>query len=147
MLTRSLSKLMLCSPTSMKSIACTKFSVVEGDSSAQLNYLLLIPDEILSRIFSHLPLADIGLLCLTGSSLLTNRVVAWINSSLCAKQVCMMLNRDMMCHQPQYYEMWVKRCKQFGLLCKRASMLSSTSSRLRLLADVYTKIEVVLSAK
>ena len=37
--------------------------------------------------------------------------------------------------------------KQFGLLCKRASMLCSTSSRLRLLADVHSKIEELLSTK
>ena len=143
MLTRSLSKLMLCSPTTTKSLA--RDASEEPCSSVLCNYLVLIPEEILSTIFSYLPLADIGQLCLTGSSLLTTRVVTWLTSSLCAKKVSMMLPRDMTGHQ--FYEVWVKECKQLGVLCKRASMLWSTSNRLELLARASIKMEEVVRVK
>ena len=97
MLTRSLSKLMLCSPTTTKSLA--RDASEEPCSPVLCNYLVLIPEEILSTIFSYLPLADIGQLCLTGSSLLTNRVVSWLTSSLCAKKMRMMLPKDTTGHQ------------------------------------------------
>ena len=46
-----------------------------------------------------------------------------------------------------FYEVWVKKCKGFGVLCKRASMLSSTTNRLRLLASAYTNVERVILAR
>lgn len=143
MLTRSLSKLRLGSPTTTKS--WMKESIEEERPSVIGNYLLLIPEEILFTIFSYLPLADIGQLCLTGSSLLTTRVVTWLNCNLCAKKVSMFLPRDLTGHE--FYEVWVKKCKHFGVLCKRATMLCSTSNRLKLLASVYINVESVVTAK
>ena len=143
MLTRSLSKLMLCSPTTTKS--WMKKSSEEERPLVIGNYLVLIPEEILFTIFSYLPLTDIGQLCLTGSSLLINRVVTWLNSSLCAKKVSMFLPRYMTGHQ--FYEVWVKKCQHFGVLCKRASMVCSTSNRLKLLASAYNKVERIVTSK
>ena len=69
MLTRSLSKLMLHSPTTTKLV----FMDTEASSGAtfQPNHLALIPDEVLSHIISFLSLTDIGMICLTGSSWLS----------------------------------------------------------------------------
>ena len=143
MLTRSLSKLILCSLNTTNS--WTKETSEEQRSPFIVNYLALIPEEILYTIFSYLPLADIGQLCLTGSSLLNTRVLTWINSTLCVKKVSMLLPLDMT--SQHFYEVWVKKCKGFGVLCKRASMLSSTTNRLRLLASAYTNVERVIFAR
>ena len=86
MLIRSLSRLMLDSPTTrrmMVSMDTEPFS----ELSLQPNHLLLIPDEVLSHIISFLSLGDIGMLCLTGSSSLRDRVVAWITTTSCSKKV------------------------------------------------------------
>ena len=143
MLTRSLSKLKLCSPNTTR--YWTKKTSEDQRSPFIVNYLVLIPEEILFTIFSYLPLADIGQLCLTGSSLLNTRVLTWINSTLCVKKVSMLLPLDMT--SQHFYEVWVKKCKGFGVLCKRASMLSSTTNRLRLLASAYTNVERVILAR
>ena len=144
MLTRSLSKLVLCSPDSAKSIFCNENALHDSKASVNRNYLVLIPDEVLFSIFSYLPVSDIGLLCITGSSQLIDRVVVWMNSSLCAKKVCTNLTRDLTCSQAEYYGAWVHACKQFGLLCKRATMLHNSGNRLRLLGSLYSRVEVML---
>ena len=119
MLTRSLSKLMLHSPTSTTRLVSMKTESSSGLSLDSLpNCLLLIPDEVLSHIISFLSLADIGMLCLTGSS------------SLKEMKDCR-----------TGYDEWIISCKQFGVLCKRASMLCSTSIRLRLLTSWFYKLE------
>ena len=147
MLTRSLSKLRLHSPTST-----TRLVSMETESSSGLsldslpNCLLLIPDEVLSHIISFLSLADIGMLCLTGSSSLRDRVVVWITTTSCAKKVILGLTKEMKDRQTGYDE-WIISCKQFGVLCKRASMLCSTSTRLRLLKSWYYKLEVLVCDK
>ena len=79
MLTRSLAKLMLDSPTNTKLVPLIKWSPPQ--QIIPTNYLLIIPDELLTRIFSFLPLSDIGMICLTGSSLLRDKVVAWITTT------------------------------------------------------------------
>ena len=91
MLTRSLSKLMLDSPTTSKLIH-------------QPNYLLMIPEELLAHI-SFVSLADIGVMCLTGSTRLKDRVVAWITTTSCCKKVMVSLTREMM-DQKAGYEEW-----------------------------------------
>ena len=132
MLTRSLSKLMLDSPTTSKLVH-------------QPNYLLSIPEELLAHIMSFLSLSDIGVMCLTGSNLLKDRMVAWITTTTCCKKVIGSLAKDMMDkHKQAGYEEWVRVCRQFGLLCKRASMLYSTSTRLRLLSSWYSKLECLV---
>ena len=147
MLTRSLSKLRLHSPTST-----TRLVSMETESSSGLslvahpNYLLLIPDEVLSHIISFLSMADTGMLCLTGSSSLRDRVVVWITTTSCAKKVILGLTMEMRDRQTGYDE-WIISCKQFGVLCKRASMLCSTSTRLGLLKSWYYKLEVLVCDK
>ena len=91
MLTRSLSKLMLHSPTTTKLV----FMDTEAFSGAtfQPNHLALLPDEVLSHIISFLSLTDIGMICLTGSSWLRDRMVAWINTTSCSRKVFMHLTR------------------------------------------------------
>ena len=96
MLTRSLSKLMLDSPTT------TKLIPVDTESSQctfQPNQLVLIHEEVLAHIISFLSLADIGIMCLTGSTLLKDRVVAWITTTSCCKKVTVSLTRELMDHQ------------------------------------------------
>jgi len=130
MLTRSLSKLMLDSPTSSKLVH-------------QPNFLLFIPEELLAHIISFLSLSDIGVMCLTGSTLLKDRVVAWITTTSCCKKVMVSLTKEMM-NQEAGYDEWVKVCRQFGLLCKRVSMLHSTSTRLKLLSSWYSRLECLV---
>ena len=79
-------------------------------------------------------------------SLLRDRMVAWINTTSCSRKVSMRLTSDMMDHQPGYEE-WVASCKQFGMLCKKASMLYSTSTRLRLLTSWFSKLECLVCSK
>merc|ERR1719154_595979 len=83
-------------------------------------------------------------MCLTGSSLLRDRVVGWITTTSCCKRVTSSLYREMMSQQAGYDEL-IRVCHQFGLLCKRASMLYSTSTRLRLLSSWYSKLECLVS--
>ena len=135
MLTRSLSKLMLTSPRTTKSVA--------KDSILLPNPLLLLPDEILAHIISFLSLSDIGMLCLTGSSLLRERVVAWISTNSCCKKVTSSLSKECMEHEEGFAE-WVAVCKEFGTLCKRVSMLSSTSKRLKILSSWFSKLECLV---
>ena len=49
-----------------------------------------------------------------------------------------------MMDQQAGYEEWVRVCRQFGLLCKRASMVYSTSNRLRLLSNWYSRLECLV---
>ena len=70
MVTRSISKLMLSCPKTTKSV--TKGTILVH------NPLDLLPDELLTHIISFLSLSDIGMLCLTGSSLLRERAMSWI---------------------------------------------------------------------
>ena len=133
MLTRSLSRLMLDSPTTRRMMV-SRDTKPFSEPSLQPNHLVLIPDEVLSHIISFLSMADIGVLCLTGSSILMNRVVAWIATISCSKKVIRTLAMELLDCQLGCDE-WIATCKQFGVLCKRASMLSSTSTRLRLLTN------------
>ena len=121
MLTRSLSQLMLSSPKSGAK-----------DTILLPNPLLLLPDELLAHIISFLSLSDIGMLCLTGSSLLRERVVAWISTNSWCKNMTSSLSKECMDNEKGFAE-WVSVCKQFGTLYKRVSMLSSTSKRLKML--------------
>ena len=91
MLTRSLSKLMLSSPRTTKSVA--------KDINPLPNPFLLLPDELLAHIISFLYLSDIGMLCLTGSSLLRERVVAWISTNSCCKKMMSSLSKECMDHE------------------------------------------------
>ena len=45
------------------------------------------------------------------------------------------------------YMEWVEVCRQYGLLCKRASILADTSSRLRLLSSRFNRLECLVCAK
>ena len=141
MLTRSLSKLMLDSPTNIKLVPVMKETT---HHFILPDYLLLIPEELLTRIFSFLSLSDIGMLCLTGSSSLRNRVMAWITTTSCCKKVTGSLTKEKIKQQAGYEE-WLRSNHQFGLLCKRASMLYSTSTRLMLLSSWYSRLEGVVS--
>ena len=147
MLTRSLSKLVLNSPTSTPRLVSMDTESYCGRSIvSRPNHLLLIPDEVLSHIISFLSMADIGILCLTGSSSLRDRVVVWITTTSLAKKVTMGLTRELANCQTGYDE-WITSCKQVGVLCKRASMLCSTSIRLRLLTSWFYKLEGLVCHK
>ena len=141
MLTRSLSKLMLDSPTNIKLVPVMKETT---HHFILPDYLLLIPEEILTHIFSFLSLSDIGMLCLTGSFSLRNRVMAWITTTSCCKKVTGSLTKEKIKQQAGYEE-WLRSNHQFGLLCKRASMLYSTSTRLMLLSSWYSRLECIVS--
>ena len=137
MLTRSLAKLMLDSPTNTKLVPLIKWSPPQ--QIIPTNYLLIIPDELLTRIFSFLPLSDIGMICLIGSSLLRDKVVAWITTTSCCKRIMGGVNRKMM-EQQAGYDNFIRVCHQFGMLCKRASMLYSTSTY-----SWYSRLERLVS--
>ena len=103
MLTRSLAKLMLDSPTSTKLVPIMMWSPPQ--QIIPINYFLLIPDELLTHIFSFLSLSDIGMNCLTGSSLLRDKVVAWITTTSCCKRIMGGVNRKIMAQQAGYEDL------------------------------------------
>ena len=90
-----------------------------------------------------LSLSDSGMTFLPGSSLLRERVVAWISTNSCCKKVTSSLSKECMNHEEGFAE-WVAVCKEFGTLCKRASMLSSTSKRLKMLSRWFSKLECLV---
>jgi len=136
---------MLDSPssTSTKLVYVTDLQVTKRPT--QPNYLLLIPDELLSYIFSFVSLDDIGMLCLTGSTLMRDRVVLWINSAACYKKLSTNLASTI--DTESAYDAWIAVCRQFGFLCKRASMLCNTTSRLTFLSNWYSKLESLALGK
>ena len=69
MLTRSIAQLRIQSPSSSSSVAL-----------APSTHLLQLPPELLHHIFSFLPLADCGQLCLT-SRAIRSHVLSWILST------------------------------------------------------------------
>ena len=110
------------------------------DIAIKPHYLVCIPDELFVHILSFLPMSDIGNLSLTGSYLLRDKVIAWIKSIYCHKQATITLSSDIGDHEQQYQE-WVGVCRQFGLLCKKASVLCSTSLSLSLLFSNFAGID------
>lgn len=116
-----------------------KFKLLLTSSSQLTNHLLLIPDEVLAHIFSFLSQSDIGTLCMTGSTDLTDRVRASINTTSFCNRIIVSLANNIA--EREGYHQWLELCRQFGLLCKRATMLCSTHVRLRLLYDWYSRLE------
>ena len=108
MITRSLAKLVICSPTPLS--PTLRPNLVHH----KLEYLILVPQEILAHLFSYLSLSDIGQLCLTGSPMLRDRVLIWINTVPCSRRIVDSLPDKL--DTEEGFQEWVRRCKQFGVL-------------------------------
>ena len=144
MLTRSLSKLFLQSPTGMLTI-----TTISSASSSQQCFSLIerspqlhnLPQEILVHILCHLSTSDVGNLCISGSLILRDKIISWIQSkSFCSwllKEVNFSPGQD----DEEETDKWIEISSQFGILAKRASMIYSTSMRLRLLSKWYERVE------
>jgi len=148
MLTRSLSKLMLQSPTGMLSLAFIKDpsrSQIIASLNEPRNHFLSLPQELLVLILKMLSISDIGNLCLCGSMELRDRIITWIQSRSFAKKVQGYLIKDEEDHEEESVDKWIEVNGQFGCLAKRASMIFSTSSRLRLLSKWYGNIEEIVA--
>ena len=116
MLTRSIARLRLCSPTA---------SLFPPPPST--TPLLLLPKEMLHHLLSFLPLSSCGQLCLT-SRPVREAVVAWVLSpaSLALLTTHLATTED----SEQRLEGWVAVCRQFGVFAKRATMLETSGVRL-----------------
>ena len=85
MLTRSMSKLLLQSPTGTPGLSFVSPSPSPGPgarlaSSPSLRGLDRLPQELLVTILSYLPLSDIGKLSLCGSMRIREQITSWINT-------------------------------------------------------------------
>ena len=116
-----------------------------GNTTLMYGHLLLLPKEQLHQIFSFLPVTDIGGLCQIGSTQLKDKVEDWISTIACCKQVSVNLTREMTCEEVCYH--LAGTCRQYGLLCKRASMLGDINTRLMKLSTWYSRLERFLCAK
>lgn len=147
MLTRSLSKLILQSPTGMLSLA-----YIQDPSRSQIiaslneprNHFLSLPQELLVHILNLLSISDIGNLCLSGSMELRDRIITWIQSRSFANKVRGYLLEDAGDREEECVDKWIEVNGQFGVLAKRASMIFTTSYRLRLLSKWYENIEEIV---
>ena len=120
MLTRSIAQLRICSPSPNCSMALTP--------STQL---LQLPPELLHHLFSFLPLADCGQLCLTSREI-RGHVLSWILSTKSISQLTesTVQERD----SEVRFCSWLEVCRQFGIFCKRADMTELPEKRV---AEVF----------
>ena len=86
MLTRSMAKLILQSPTGSLGLTFVSPSPSPGHcarlaSSPSLRGLDRLPQELLVTILSYLPLSDIGNLSLCGSMRIREQITSWMNTS------------------------------------------------------------------
>ena len=116
MLTRSIARLRLCSPTA------SPFPPPPSTTP-----LLLLPEEMLHHLLSFLPLSSCGQLCLT-SRPVREAVVAWVLSPACLALLTAHLATTE--DREQRLEGWVAVCRQFGVFAKRATMLETSGARL-----------------
>ena len=146
MLTRSLSKLLLQSPTGVLGI-----SYISQHNRAELhmNHVLPapslpnLPQEIFVFILSMLPLSDVGNLALCGSNDVRDKIITWIQSRAFHKKVERNLTFAPL-FEEEGVDKWIDMTGQFGLMSKRVSMIYSTSARLRLLSKWYERLEDII---
>ena len=86
MLTRSMSQLLLQSPTGFLGLSLVSPSPSPGPgaplaSSPSTPGLHRLPQELLVTILSYLPLSDIGNLSLCGSMRIREQITSWMNTS------------------------------------------------------------------
>jgi len=103
--------------------------------------LATLPAEMFDRILCLLPLSAVGNLCLTGSSPLRMRVLLWISSQQGCNRVCSFLDPQAVLAEEKL-DCWLPTFRSFGLLCKKASMVEGTGTRLRLLSDWHHKLDL-----
>lgn len=130
---------MLNSPPTVKVVPASSKSSVSDFAVQPLANLESLPNEIFYQILAALPLSDIGSLCLTGS-LLQSKVVSWIFSSACSRAVVGNMNYEEVINQVGY-EKWINCCRQFGSLCKKATILHGTCTRLQYFSSWYSKFQ------
>ena len=122
MLTRSIAKLRICSPST------SSLTALAPSSS---RHLLQLPPELLHHLFSFLPLADCGQLCLTSHEM-RGHVLSWILSTTSISQLTesTLQERD----SEVRFNNWLKLCRQAGIFCKRANMTEIPGRRV---AEVF----------
>lgn len=103
--------------------------------------LATLPVEMFERILCLLPLSAVGNLCLTGSPPLRLRVLLWISSQRGCNRVCSLLDPQTVLAEEKL-DCWLPTFRSFGLLCKKASMVEGTGTRLRLLFDWHHKLDL-----
>jgi len=72
-------------------------------------------------------------------------MISWINTVPCSRRIVDALPDEL--NTEEGYKEWVRKCKQFGVLCKKASMMRRTSCRLELLSKWFLTIESRLLRK
>ena len=85
------------------------------------------------------------MLSMLGSNILKDRVKAWISNIDCYKKVTSNLIKDM--EERAGYDEWARLCRQFGMLCKKATTLEVNGVRLRQFSNWFCKLENLVSAK
>jgi len=132
MLTRSIAQLRIQSPSSSSSVA-----LAPSTHLLQLppELLLQLPPELLHHIFSFLPLADCGQLCLT-SRAIRSHVLSWILSTKSISQLTESTTRERD-SEVRFYT-WLELCHKFGIFCKRANMTEQPRERV---AEVFAFYE------
>ena len=150
MVTRSLAKLMLLSPTGQLTVRYHPYPDGSNKShhpsvnsrKAQLQFL---PQELFVEILKMLSLNDIGNLSLCGSVDIRDKIVSWIQSKSFALYV---ESRHLMwsCGMDEeiVVDKWIDVSNSLGFLFKRASMVFTTSSRLRLLSQWFVRVEQIV---
>jgi len=144
MLTRSMSKLILQSPTG--SLGLTFVSPSPGSrlaSSPPPPGLYKLPQELLVIILSHLDLSEIGNLSLCGSERIREQITSWMSTRSFRNQV----NRVLKSHRHETEEAsvdsWLQVMGEVGLLAKRVSMIANTDDRLGMLWGWYDRMKTV----
>jgi hypothetical protein len=132
MLTRSISKLRLCSPAPSSRLQHMT------SSPAQDCRLLLLPEEMFHHLLGFLSLPDCGQLCLA-SRQTRDLVVSWVVSPRCLSRLTAGLTG--VTSSRAKLELWLSVSRQFGLFCKRASMLWSSWGRLASLTHWFSGLE------
>ena len=121
MLTRSIARLRLYSPDTQSSL---QHSSLRAISDCLLHHL---PKEMFHHILSFLSISDWGQLCLV-SKQTRNMVMSWVASQSCLSILTCRLSS--VTNTETRMQLWLHLCSQFGLLCKRATMLCNTKNRL-----------------
>lgn len=132
MLTRSIAKLKLVTPSS-------KSSLVLGNLVPVKPWLLTLPQEMFNHLMSYLPLADCGQLCLT-SKLVRDRVTVWVTSEASIVQLTRRISGS---QDPEArLEQWLGLCRLWGIFLKRATMLLPTRARLGQLSAWFPGLQL-----
>jgi len=143
MLISSLSNLAIVSPIS---------SIRPSEDAADTNttkiaFLDKLPTEIFQYLLSYLSTEDIGHLSLVGCSKLRDQVILWIGSISCINRVINGVKFQDLLKSQSSFDLLVSRFKEYGVICKRSSMLFSTNHRLSMLLNWFFSIKHFLSNK